>query len=139
MESSNLGDSECRTKSNPKHSLTEKVMTKDYERRTVNQESFHKWVGSGIVILSLAWASMAYFIKAEDNQTRSNLQSQINVLQSQQVINARVNELVFAIDKKLSNIENSLLRQAVLVDEVKELRTEVNFLKIELARKPRSD
>ena len=108
-------------------------MIDNYERRTVKQDSFHKWVGTIVAIVVLGWGSLAYYIQAEDNQTRLELQSQINLLNSQQAVDMRVNELVFKIDKQLSNIESQLHRQNSLIEEVRQLRAEVNDLKLQLA------
>lgn len=105
------------------------------ERRVVKHDTLHKWVATGATIFAVAWATMAYYVKSEDSQIKLNLQSQINILQVQQKTTERVNELVLIIDKKLSNIESNLERQADLVVEVRELRKEVNYLKVELAKK----
>ncbi|QDP58696.1 MAG: hypothetical protein Tp125SUR00d2C35697761_31 [Prokaryotic dsDNA virus sp.] len=104
-----------------------------HERRTVKQDSFHKWVATIVAIVVLAWGGLAYFVQAEDNKTRLELQSQINLLNSQQAVDMRVNELVFKIDKQLSNIESQLHRQNSLIEEVRKLRNEVNDLKVQLA------
>ena len=105
------------------------------ERRLVDRDALHKWVASGAAISALIWAAMAYYIKAEDTQVGMALQSQITILQAHQLTSARVHELVNTIDKKLSNIETSLIQQTSLVSEVKELREEVNNLKVEVAKK----
>jgi hypothetical protein len=104
------------------------------DRRIVHSDTFHKWVVSGIATLTLAAGIMGYYIKAEDNETRALLQAQISILQEQQKTAVRVNQLVIIIDKKLSNIENNLKRQSTLILEVRELRKEVNNLKVEIAK-----
>ena len=105
------------------------------ERRVVKQDTFHKWVGTCAVIVALAWGGLAYYVKAEDNQTRLILQSQINMLQSQQQTDLKVQELVIVIDKRLAVIEGQLSNQKHLVEEVRNLRMEVNELKLELAKR----
>ena len=104
------------------------------ERRLVNQKTFLAWVGTILTIVLVIWGAMAYFVRSEDSKTRLNLQSQITVLQVQQRTSENVNTLVLAIDKKLSSIESSINAQSELIAEVKELRTEVNSLKVELAK-----
>lgn len=108
-------------------------MNRQYEQRNVKQDTFHKWVATVAVLVALAWGGLAYFVQAEDTKTRLELQSQINMLNSQQIVNSRVNELVFKIDKQLANIESQLHRQTALIDEVRQLRAEVNDLKVQLA------
>ena len=107
------------------------------ERRLVDASQLHKWVGTFATVFAITWAAMAYYIKAEDTQVGMALQSQINVLQAHQATSARVHDLVMTIDKKLSNIEISFTQQSALVLEVRNLRQEVNNLKIELAKTDR--
>lgn len=105
------------------------------ERRLVNQESFHKWVATFATMFALTWGLMGYYIQAEGGKQEARLQSQITVLQLHQAASTRVNELVLIIDKKLSNIESKLVRQTDLIEEVRDLRKDVNFLKVELAKR----
>ena len=107
------------------------------ERRLVVREALHKWVATVATVSAVIWAAMAYYIKAEDTQVGMQLQSQINVLQAHQATSARVHDLVLTIDKKLANIETSLTQQTSLIVEVKDLRKEVNYLKVELAKSGR--
>ena len=104
------------------------------ERRLVDRESLHKWVATVATLFALTWAAMTYYIKAEDTQVAMSMQAQINVLQAHQATSARVHDLVLTIDKKLSSIEVSFQQQTLLLTEVKDLRAEVNHLKVELAK-----
>lgn len=113
-------------------------MTKSSDRRTVNNDTLHKWVATGATIFALTWAAMAYYVKSEDSQIKLNLQSQINILQVQQKTTERINDLVLIIDKKLSSIETALKRQSDLITEVQSLRKDVNYLKIELVKRNRN-
>lgn len=113
-------------------------MTKSSDRRTVNNDTLHKWVATGATIFALTWATMAYYVKSEDSQIKLNLQSQINILQVQQKTTERINDLVLIIDKKLSSIEAALKRQSDLITEVQSLRKDVNYLKIELVKRNRN-
>ena len=108
-------------------------MTNNQEKLLLN--AVHKWVATGCTICALMWGSTAYYVNSEDTKTRLTLQAQITVLQAQQQVNVKVNQLVVDIDKKLSNIETSLTYQTQLIHEVKELRDEVNKLKVELAKR----
>ena len=97
----------------------------------------HKWVATTIGVGLVVWGAMAYYVQAEDTKTRLLLQGQIDILTVQQVASIKVNQLVVDIDKKLSSIETSLVYQSQLMDDVADLRIEVNKLKVEIAKKVR--
>lgn len=113
--------------------MSERTITQ--ERRVVKHDTLHKWVATSAAIVAIAWGGLAYYVKAEDNQTRLDLQGQINILKTQQEVDIRINELVMTIDKQLSRIESQLAAQNSLVVEVRQLRSEVNDLKLQLAKK----
>ena len=104
------------------------------DRRVVKYDVLHKWVATCVSVFCVVWLVTAYYIQSEDTKMQLDLQSQINVLTERQKTTLKVNSLVVAIDKQLSNIETKLTLQSDVVKEVRELRREVNQLKVAMAR-----
>jgi len=107
------------------------------DRRVVKYDALHKWVATCVSIFCIIWLVTAYYVQSEDTKIQLDLQSQINVLTERQKTTLQVNSLVVAIDKQLSNIETKLTLQSDVVKEVRELRKEVNQLKVAMAKNTR--
>ena len=103
--------------------------------RVVQADTLHKWVGTVLAVFALTWGGLTYYVKAEDRVLATKIQIQLDLLNSKQATNDKVNELVITIDKKLSSIESTMRWQQEFVSEVKELRKEVSSLKVELAKR----
>jgi hypothetical protein len=103
--------------------------------QAVKTDTLHKWVGTVIAVFALTWGGLTYYVKAEDRALETQIQIQLDRLNSKQATNDKVNELVITIDKKLSSIESTMRWQQEFVSEVKELRKEVSSLKVELAKR----
>lgn len=95
----------------------------------------HKWVATVAAVGVLLWGSMAYFITAEDAKMKLAMEARINQLEQQQLESAKMSALVISIDKKLAVFEVIIKRQATLVANVREIRTEMNELKFMINKK----
>lgn len=103
--------------------------------KAVQTDTLHKWVGTALAVFALTWGGLTYYVKAETRSLETQIQIQLDRLNSKQETNDKVNELVITIDKKLSSIESTMRWQQEFVSEVKELRKEVSSLKVELAKR----
>ena len=105
------------------------------ERRGVSVDTFHKYITTFGTIVMMLWGGMVYYITAEDEKNKLIMEARIVKLEAAQKIDEKVNELVFGIDSRLARMEQILLQQSGILMEVKELRSEVNKLKVAIHSK----